>query len=93
LIDFSILIIILGWEYHLKIINLLGLAWWAKIDTSDPQVCYFFGPFLTSYSLKSSMKIFTKELSEEIGTSVVYIVFQGCCKEPLTLVTAKNSIF
>ena len=26
--------------------NLLGLAWWARIDTRNPDVTYWFGPFV-----------------------------------------------
>jgi len=30
--------------------NKLGLAWWAKIETNQPNGTYWFGPFITKRS-------------------------------------------
>ena len=35
-----------------KFWNKLGLAWWAKIETENPEATYWFGPFITKRSLK-----------------------------------------
>ena len=30
-----------------SIVNRFGFAWWAKIETGNPNATYWFGPFLT----------------------------------------------
>jgi len=45
--------------------NKLGLAWWAKIETDQPNSTYWFGPFITKRSLKENMPSFIKDLSDE----------------------------
>ena len=38
--------------------NKLGLAWWAKIETENPNATYWYGPFLTKRSLKENIFFF-----------------------------------
>ena len=45
--------------------NKLGLAWWAKIETEQPDATYWYGPFITKRSLKENIPSFINELSEE----------------------------
>ena len=52
--------------------NKLGLAWWAKIETDQPSVTYWFGPFITKRSLKENITSFLKENSKFIR--FIYIV-------------------
>ena len=35
--------------------NKLGLAWWAKIETEQPNTTYWYGPFITKRSLKENI--------------------------------------
>ena len=64
--------------------NSLGLAWWAKIETGNPNATYWFGPFLTKRSLKLKVSIFLDDLSSE-GIDSVDHSFIRCRRiEPLT---------
>ena len=45
--------------------NSFGLAWWAKVETTQPDVTYWFGPFLTRRSLKVSLSSFIDDLALE----------------------------
>ena len=38
--------------------NKLGLAWWAKIETKQPEATYWFGPFITKRSLNENISSF-----------------------------------
>ena len=64
--------------------NRLGFAWWAKIETNNPNAIYWFGPFLTRRNLNYKVTAFVQDLSEEgIGSIDQRIV--RCRKvEPLT---------
>ena len=65
--------------------NKLGLAWWAKIETANPKITYWFGPFLTKRSLKESVPSFIDDLTNE-GSTVIKQSFLRCKKdEPLTV--------
>ena len=67
-----------------SLVNIVGLAWWAKIDTGEPSASYWFGPFLTRRSLKLKLSIFLDELEEE-GSKYISHSFIRCRRsEPLT---------
>ena len=65
--------------------NNLGLAWWAKVETSAPDVTYWFGPFLTRRSLKLNLSIFEEDLSVEGSDPIKHTLVRGKRGEPLTL--------
>ena len=65
--------------------NKLGLAWWAKIETQQPNCTYWYGPFITKRSLKVNMSSFIEDLSKE-GYENIQHSFVRCKKEePLTI--------
>ena len=65
--------------------NKLGLAWWAKIETDQPNATYWFGPFITKRSLKENTSSFIDDLINE-GSKNIQHSFVRCKKEePLTL--------
>ena len=65
--------------------NKLGLAWWAKIQTDQPNTTYWYGPFITKRSLKENVSYFIKDLSDE-GSRNIKQSFVRCKKEePLTI--------
>ena len=68
-----------------KLGNILGLAWWAKIETSEPEATYWFGPFLTRRSLTTQMKIFQDDLNREGVKSINHSIIRGRRSEPLTI--------
>ena len=65
--------------------NKLGLAWWAKIETENPNATYWYGPFLTKTSLKENMSSFMKDLAEEGSTEIKHSLFRCKKEEPLTV--------
>ena len=65
--------------------NKLGLAWWAKIETEQPNVTYWFGPFITKRSLNENMSSFIKDLSEEGYENIKHSLVRCKKEEPLTV--------
>ena len=65
--------------------NKLGLAWWAKIETEQPNTTYWYGPFITKRSLKENMSLFIKDLSDEGSLNIRQTLFRFKKEEPLTL--------
>ena len=65
--------------------NKLGLAWWAKIDTENPNATYWYGPFLTKRSLEENIISFIKDLSDEGSTNIKYNLIRCKKDEPLTV--------
>tara|TARA_B100000700_G_C14224852_1_gene480951 strand:- start:177 stop:410 length:234 start_codon:yes stop_codon:yes gene_type:complete len=65
--------------------NKVGLAWWAQVQTSDPNVMYWFGPFMTRRRLKNKLPIFLNDLSEEGVGSINHSIVRGRRAEPLTI--------
>ena len=64
--------------------NSLGLAWWAKVETNQPEVTYWFGPFLTRRSLKVSLNGFVDDLSAESPQGINHCLIRCRRNEPLT---------
>ena len=65
--------------------NKLGLAWWAKIETEQPKITYWYGPFMTKKSLKENMLYFINDLSEEGSINIKHSLIRCKKEEPLTL--------
>ena len=65
--------------------NNLGLAWWAKVETSVPNATYWFGPFLTRRSLKLNLSIFEEDLSVEGSDPIKHTLVRCRRGEPLTI--------
>ena len=64
--------------------NSFGLAWWAKIETNQPDVTYWFGPFLTRRSLKVSLNVFVEDLAAESPQKINHRLIRCRRTEPLT---------
>jgi len=64
--------------------NSFGLAWWAKVETTQPDVTYWFGPFLTRRSLKVSLSSFIDDLALESPKQINHILIRCRRNEPLT---------
>ena len=65
--------------------NKLGLAWWAKIETEQPHITYWYGPFITKRSLKENMSYFINDLAAEGSTNIKHSLIRCKKEEPLTL--------
>ncbi|WP_269624742.1 DUF1816 domain-containing protein [Prochlorococcus marinus] len=64
--------------------NSFGLAWWAKVETIQPEVTYWFGPFLTRRSLKVRLNAFIEDLSAESPKKINHSLIRCRRNEPLT---------
>ena len=64
--------------------NSIGLAWWAKVETNQPDVTYWFGPFLTRRSLKVRLTGFVDDLSTESPNQISHTLIRCRRNEPLT---------
>ncbi len=85
-VDWIILIFVLAWEFLLKTCNSLGFAWWAKVETSQPETTYYFGPFFSKVALKKNLKGFLIDISKEKPSSVNYKIIRSSYNEPLTII-------
>ena len=65
--------------------NKLGLAWWAKIQTANPNVTYWYGPFLSKRNLEDNMFSFIKDLTNEGSTDIKHSLVSCKKEEPLTV--------
>ena len=65
--------------------NKLGLAWWAKVETSIPSATYWYGPFLTRRSLNESLGQFLNDLSKEGSKEITHSIIRCKKEEPLTV--------
>ena len=45
--------------------NAMGLAWWARVDTRQPDVTYWFGPFVRRQTLEADLPGFLADLRSE----------------------------
>ncbi len=68
-----------------RLFNGFGLAWWARVETLEPKVTYWFGPFLTRTSLEQEMTVFEGELTREGASSVEHLIVRCRRAEPLTV--------
>ena len=64
--------------------NSFGLAWWAKVETAQPDVTYWFGPFLTRRSLKLRLTGFVDDLTAESPHGINHRLIRCRRNEPLT---------
>ena len=65
--------------------NGLGVAWWARVQTSGPDVTYWFGPFITKGGLESGLSTFLDDISSEHPQSVSHSLLRTRRGEPFTI--------
>ena len=65
--------------------NGLGVAWWARIQTSGPDVTYWFGPFMTKSGLESQLSTFLNDINSEHPQSISHSLLRTRRGEPLTI--------
>ena len=67
--------------------NGLGVAWWARVETTGPDVTYWFGPFISKSSLKAELKTFIDDLGSENPESLTHTMLRTRRSEPFTIST------
>ena len=64
--------------------NALGLAWWAKVRSEDPQLIYWVGPFARRTQLERHLLLFLRDLQLEGAQDLTAQRLRCRCSEPLT---------
>jgi hypothetical protein len=64
--------------------NGLGVAWWARVETREPAVVYWYGPFLRREELQRSLSGFLADLKAEAPGDVSHELLRTRRGEPLT---------
>ena len=65
--------------------NGVGLAWWARVETTGPDVTYWFGPFLTRTGLESELATCLEDVGSEQPQSMRHTLLRTRRGEPLTI--------
>lgn len=71
-------------EVVIKILHLLGLAFWVEIVTDNPRCTYYFGPFLSDQEAKTAQGGYIEDLENE-GAKVVSLNIKRCKPTNLTI--------
>ncbi len=64
--------------------NVVGLAWWAKVHSEDPEITYWLGPFLRRRHLESNLLLFLRDLQLEGAQELTTERLRRRRSEPLT---------
>ena len=65
--------------------NGLGMAWWARVETSGPDVTYWFGPFLSRKGPEDQLDVFLEDIGSEQPQSIRHSLLRTRRGEPLTI--------
>jgi len=64
--------------------NAVGLAWWARVETRNPDAVYWFGPFLRRRTLEAALVPFLDDLRTEAPASMEHRLLRTSRDEPFT---------
>ncbi|MFN9644153.1 MAG: DUF1816 domain-containing protein [Cyanobacteriota bacterium] len=64
--------------------NAVGLAWWARVETRQPDAVYWFGPFLRRQTLEAALVPFLADLRTEAPASLEHRLLRTSRGEPYT---------
>jgi len=65
--------------------NALGLAWWARVDTRQPDVTYWFGPYVRRHTLEAKLSPFLADLRSEGPAVLEHRLIRARRYEPFTI--------
>jgi hypothetical protein len=68
-----------------SVANGLGLAWWARVETRQPDVTYWFGPYVRRSSLDEALPPFLADLRSEGAAEVNHNLLRTRRAEPFTI--------
>lgn len=71
-------------EIMLKILQLMGLAFWVEIVTENPSCTYYFGPFLNEKEAQIAKDGYIEDLENE-GTQGINVNIKRCKPSDLTI--------
>jgi hypothetical protein len=64
--------------------NAVGLAWWARVETRNPDAVYWFGPFIRRHTLEAALVPFLEDLRTEAPASMEHRLLRTSRDEPFT---------
>ena len=67
-----------------SVANGLGLAWWARVETRQPDVTYWFGPFVRRSTLEQALPGFLSDIQSESPAGLEHELMRTRRGEPLT---------
>lgn len=68
-----------------SVANGLGLAWWARVESRQPDVTYWFGPYVRRSSLEEALPPFLADLRSEGAAEVNHSLLRTRRGEPFTI--------
>jgi hypothetical protein len=68
-----------------SVANGLGLAWWARVESRQPDVTYWFGPYVRRSSLEAALAPFLADLRSEGAAELSHTLLRTRRGEPLTI--------
>jgi len=68
-----------------SVANGLGLAWWARVETRQPDVTYWFGPYVRRSSLEAALPPFLADLRSEGSAELSHSLLRTRRAEPFTI--------
>ena len=71
-------------EVFLKILQILGLAWWVEIVTDNPRCTYYFGPFASEQDADTAKGGYVEDLENE-GAQGIFVAVKRCKPSTLTI--------
>ncbi len=71
-------------ELMLKILDVLGLAYWLEIITNKPKCTYYFGPFISKREAEMDKIGFLDDLRSE-GAQDIKVALKRCKPDALTI--------
>ncbi len=71
-------------EVLLKILQILGLAWWVEIVTDNPRCTYYFGPFFNEQDAYAAKDGYIEDLENE-GAQGIFVAVKRCKPSTLTI--------
>ena len=64
--------------------NAVGLAWWARVETRNPDAVYWFGPFVRRQTLEAALLPFLEDQRTEAPASMEHRLLRTSRDEPFT---------
>lgn len=71
-------------EILIKILQLLGLAFWVEIVTENPRCTYYFGPFFNEKEAYAAKDGYVEDLENE-GAQGIIVSVKRCKPSDLTI--------
>jgi len=65
--------------------NGLGLAWWARVQTRNPDVTYWYGPYVRRSGLEAALPEFLSDLASESPAAIEHALIRCRRTEPFTI--------